>query len=285
MFYKGVVLKIGQHLFFIDNKNLFIYNNCKRKDMGQFVNPDNELFKESLKGRIYVDKSLIIEKLNKIHDTQNSFICVSRPRRFGKTIATSLITAFYSKGCDSRNLFSNLKIAKIPQWDKNLNKFNVIKFDVQGFLYLADDLKQLPEVITRSINEELIEQFPNAKINIEDKLAVSIYKAYKATGEKFIFIMDEYDVLIRNNAEKKAVDNYLNFLNSLFKNGNIIPAFHMAYLTGILPIVRYKIQSRLNEFDEDSMVQARELSGFIGFTEDEVQGLCNKLFLEALLPL
>ena len=244
--------------------------------MGQFVNPDNELFKDSLNSEIYVDKSLIIEKLNDILDTQNDFICVSRPRRFGKTMATSLITALYSKGCDSRDLLSNLKIADTPDWDKNLNKFNVIKLDVQGFIYSVKSMEDLPDLITKKIKKELIKEFNLDDIEPEDTLADSIYKAYAATGEKFVFIMDEYDVLIRKEAEKPAFDNYLNFLNSLFKNSNIRPAFHLVYLTGILPIVRDKIQSKLNEFTEYSMTDAGELSGFLGFTEDEVKSLCNK---------
>ena len=244
--------------------------------MGVYLNPNNVLFQRDLKSEIYVDKSMVIEKLNNIIDTSNNYLCVSRPRRFGKTMATNLISAFYSKGCDSRELFSNLKIAQLPGWDKNLNKLNVIKFDVQGFLAFIDEPENLPKKINTSINKELVKSFPEADIDIDDFLGESIVKVYATTGEQFILIMDEYDVMVRQEVSKKAFDNYLKFLNGLFKNSNVRPALHLAYLTGILPIVRDKIQSKLNEFKEYSVIMPRELSGFIGFTEPEVEELCKQ---------
>ena len=165
--------------------------------MGAFLNPNYDSFIDDLNNDVYVDKSMIIDKLNDLMDkSDKKYICVSRPRRFGKTMATNLISAFYSKGCDSRSLFSNLKIAKTPNWDKNLNKFNVIKIDVQGILSNIEKPKNLVKIINNNVNEELIEAFPNSKIKKNDYLGMSLAKVYKTTGERFIIIMDEYDVMV-----------------------------------------------------------------------------------------
>ena len=139
--------------------------------MGIYLNPKNVLFRQDLNGEIYVDKSLIIEKLNNLIDTPDNYLCISRPRRFGKTMATNLISAYYSKGCDSRELFSNLKIANVPGWDKNLNKFNVIKLNLVGFYTDLKDKADLPEYISKCVNKELIKAFPDAEIEKEDNLS------------------------------------------------------------------------------------------------------------------
>ena len=243
--------------------------------MGIYLNPDNYLFRENLNGDIYVDKSMLIEKLNNIIDKPDKYLCVSRPRRFGKTMMTNLITAYYSTGCDSRELFSNLKIAQTPDWDRYLNKFNVIKFDVIGSYADVKDKSELTEYMCKPIIKELMKEFPDAEIDDSDSFRTAILKVYSATGEQFILIMDEYDLMVREKVSKKAFDNYLEFLNGLFKSASLRSALHLAYLTGILPIVRDKIQSKLNEFTEYSMTDAGCLRGFIGFTEDEVQALCE----------
>ena len=144
--------------------------------MGAFLNPNADSFIDDLNNDIYVDKSMIIEKLiNLIDKSSSKYICVSRPRRFGKTMATNLISTFYSKGCDSRALFSNLKIAQTPNWDKNLNKFNVIKLDVQPLL-IGISPENLVAKINSSINKELLKTFPNSDIKIQDYLSESLLK-------------------------------------------------------------------------------------------------------------
>ena len=244
--------------------------------MGIYLNPDNELFRRDIKAPIYVDKSLLMEKLNNVFDSRDNLVCISRPRRFGKTMATNLISAYYSKGCDSREMFSKLKIAQTPDWDVNLNKCNVIKLDIQGMFNFAADENSVVDFINKSINEELIEAFPDVKLNLNEPFGLSISRIYQKTKEKFIIIMDEYDVMIRNNVKQDVLELYLKFLNGLFKNNSVREAIHFAYLTGILPIIRDKVQSKLNEFTEYSMTVPDELSGFIGFTEDEVKDLCEK---------
>ena len=247
--------------------------------MGLYLNPSNDFFAETVASPIYIDKSLLLEELNSILRTTDKFVCISRPRRFGKTITNSMIAAYYSKGCDSKELFSSLKIAKQADFEKHLNKYNVIQIDLNTFLKTtkAENRDNLIEIITQSINKELKTAFPNSEIDTQnDTLASAMLKVWSTTKELFIFLMDEYDVLVREQVSKSLFEKYLDFLSSIFKNSTLKPAIALAYLTGILPIVRDKIQSKMNEFDEYSMLSAGQFSEFTGFTEDEVKNLCSE---------
>ena len=245
--------------------------------MGIYVNPSNNLLKQDLKSKLYIDKSLLITELNALLDTNGKYICVSRPRRFGKSMAVSMLAAFYSKGCNSEEIFSKLKISRTENWKKNLNRFNVIQFDINAFYNSQKEKETLIDTISASLNAELCQLFPSAGIKVEkDSFAMGLLKAYAASGETFIILIDEYDVLVREQVPQSLFKTYLEFLSSLFKNSTLKPAISLAYLTGILPIVRDRIQSKMNEFDEYSMTNARSLAPFAGFTEDEVQSLCEE---------
>ncbi|MBP5175034.1 MAG: AAA family ATPase [Treponema sp.] len=244
--------------------------------MGIYLNPSNAMLKKLLNSKIYVDKSLLLRELNMLVNTGDCFVCVSRPRRFGKTMAGAMIAAYYSKGCDSSELFAPLKIASDKSFSEHLNKYNVIQFDINTFYKRTNGSPDMMNIITLTIVAELIEEFPTANILKDDTLENAIIKAWGATGESFIILMDEYDVLVREKVSKQLFESYLNFLSSLFKNSTLKPAIALAYLTGILPIVRDRIQSKMNEFDEYSMLNARQLSEFTGFTEDEVKSLCDE---------
>lgn len=244
--------------------------------MGIYLNPSNAMMKKLLNSKIYIDKSPLLRELNSLVNTGDCFVCVSRPRRFGKTMASAMIAAYYSKGCDSSDIFAKLKISSDKSFKEHLNKYNVIQFDINTFYKRTNGGIDLIDNITSTIVAELLEEFPQAKIQADDTLENAIIKAWSATGEAFIIIMDEYDVLVREKVSQDLFDKYLNFLSSLFKNSTLKPAIALAYLTGILPIVRDKIQSKMNEFDEYSMLNARQFSEFTGFTEDEVKALCSE---------
>ena len=100
--------------------------------MGIYLNPDNIGFKEILAGKICVDKTMLISVLNNYIDNATKYVCVSRPRRFGKTFASNMLCAYYSKGCDSREIFSKLKISKAKNFEEYLNKLNFIKIDLSN---------------------------------------------------------------------------------------------------------------------------------------------------------
>ena len=244
--------------------------------MGLYLNPNAEAFKQGKNTRIYIDKSMVIDELNKLVSTQENFLCMSRPRRFGKSMVGNLISAYYSKGCDTREIFSQMKIGQVPEFDKYLNKFNVIKLDLNGWYQNAVSREKLIEEINETLREEFICQFPQIPFKESDNIAKCILKVYAGAGEKFVIIIDEYDVLIREKVPQSLFDNYLSFLNGLFKDTTLRPAIALAYITGIIPIVRDKIQSKLNEFTEYTMLRPRQFAGMIGFTKEEVKGLCEK---------
>ena len=244
--------------------------------MGIYLNPNNALLKQARKSEIFVDKSMMIAHLNKLVDSENKFLCISRPRRFGKSMAGNMISAYYSKGCDSRNLFKDLKIANDKSFEEYLNKLNVIYIDLNAMFRLSGEGENLISFMTELVLDEFKETFPAVKIKDNDSIALAIMRTYAATNETFAIIIDEYDVLVREQVDARLFDDYLGFLNGLFKNANLSPAISLAYLTGILPIVRDKIQSKLNLFTEYSMTDAGRLAEFVGFTADETKGLCEE---------
>ena len=244
--------------------------------MGIYLNPNNELLRQDRNAKVFIDKSMIIANLNTLVNSREKFVCVSRPRRFGKSMAGNMIAAYYSKGCDSRELFKDLKIAQDESYETYLNKLNVIKFDLNGMFRLTDSKNNLIRFVNKQIVKEMRKVFAEADIEEDDSIAYAILKVYATTGETFVIIIDEYDVLVRERVNSKLFDEYLDFLNSLFKNADLSPAISLAYLTGILPIVRDKIQSKLNLFNEYSMTNPMNLAEFVGFTAEETKGLCEQ---------
>ena len=93
--------------------------------MGIYLNPGNNMFREVVCGDIYVDKTMMIKETNRMMDTGNKYICMSRPRRFGKTFASNMLCAYYSKGCDSRELFAPFKISRDPCFEEKIGRAHV----------------------------------------------------------------------------------------------------------------------------------------------------------------
>ena len=248
--------------------------------MGIYLNPGNENFRETTKADIYVDKTGLIRVINQFIDKGNKYICVSRPRRFGKTIAGNMLNAYYSKGCNSRELFAPFMIASDPHFSDKLNKYNVIKIDMNSEYQNTIDKKNMIKELTEEIRDEMSSAFPQAGIKDKDSLGKCILRVHAATGETFIILLDEYDVLVREEADPELFQEYLSFLNGLFKSDTLRPAISLAYLTGILPVVRDKIQSKLNNFREYTILEAGPLAEYTGFTSKEVADLCRKQRIE-----
>ena len=244
--------------------------------MGIYINSGNENLKKALNSEIFIDKSLFISKISKFLNTEQRFICVSRPRRFGKTMIGNLMKAYFSKGCESKEIFSNLKIANDPCFGENLNKFNVLSIDLGGFFSSSKNKNEILSNLYGKLLEDFIEEFPYIEFFEKDSVADLIMKVYKHTNTQFIIIIDEYDVLVREQIPEDIFKSYLELLNSLFKNDALNPAIAFAYLTGILPIVRDKVQSKLNVFKESTMLEPFGLEEFFGFTKAEVKALCKQ---------
>lgn len=245
--------------------------------MGRFLNPGNKAFQKALKSEIYVDKTMLLAYTNKVIGSDMACICNSRPRRFGKSITANMLAAYYSRGCDSFDMFSALKVGRLDSFETNLNKYDVIHIDVQWCMMDAGEVQNTVKYINNGILDELI-------IAYGDVIPDTVKTAYgamsyinAATGNTFVIIIDEWDVLIRDEADNKELqEEYINFLRGMFKGTEPTKYIALAYLTGILPIKKLKTQSALNNFEEFTMLDAGALASFIGFTDDEVKQLCKK---------
>ena len=268
--------------------------------MGAYVNPSNDSLLMDINGDIYIDKSLIFTVLSKKFRSPGRFMCVSRPRRFGKTMVGNMISAFYSKGADSRAIFEKLQISKKEGWDEWLNKCNVIQIDLGEFYSRYSDSGDVIKSLKQVILNEMIEEFPNVAINKEAPFSEAIVSVYTKTQVPFVVIIDEYDVMVRERVAQKDFASYLSLLNDLFKSTACGRAIGLAYVTGIMPIVRDRVQSKLNKvfdereqrelahfaerrklralpnFTEYTMMEPQELAPYIGFTLKEVKALCKK---------
>ena len=245
--------------------------------MGRFVNPDNSAFQVALNSKIYVDKTGLIEYTNSVLDTTDAYICNSRPRRFGKSYAANMLAAYYSKGADSEKMFSGLEISKDVNFKKHLNKYDLIHIDIQWFLANCVEADNVVDFVTNAVLGELRAIYPEALPPEVSRLPDALSRIKDRTGQKFIVIIDEWDVLIRDVAtDNKVQDDYITFLRGLFKGTEPTKYIQLAYLTGILPVKKEKTQSALNNFDEFTMLSASELAPYIGFTEDEVEKLAEE---------
>ena len=225
-----------------------------------FLNPDNSAFQAVLNAKIYVDKSGLLNYTNSVLASTDAFICNSRPRRFGKSITANMLTAYYSKGCDSEEMFSALDISRESDFKTHLNKYDVIHLDIQWFLANCDNVDNVVAFITKSVQAELREIYPGVLPEEETSLSESLSRIKHIVGQKFIIIIDEWDVLIRDEAaNKKVQEKYINFLRAMFKGTEPTKYIQLAYLTGILPIKKEKTQSALNNFDEFTMLDAGEI--------------------------
>ena len=171
--------------------------------MGIYLNPGFNNFNEDKQLINFVDKSMLIATLNKKLNTRDCLICASRPRRFGKTMAANMIAAYYSKGCDSHEVFSDLKISKDASFEENINKYNVLFIDCAGMYNNKPDDYNIVKMITESVVKEFRQNFQNIIFSDNCTLAQAILSVYSELGEKFIIILDEYDILIRERDEKE----------------------------------------------------------------------------------
>lgn len=226
----------------------------------------------------YVDKTEIISYLNsRINVPTNKFICAVRPCRSGKSITAMMLNAYYSKANDTKNLFVNLKIGQDPNFENYLNKYHVLYIDMQDFdLSIDNEGIGFIDRIHKDLIKTLKKHFPKAFENKEfTDVALAIREVYAVYQEKFIFIIDEWDYDLRVFKNTALTDNYLSLLRSLFKATAGAECVALAYITGILPIKKYKTQSILNNFKEYSMLNPKEFAQFFGFTDSEVRELCQ----------
>ena len=245
--------------------------------MGIYLNPGNSGFRRIRSGK-YIDKSLLINIINERMDSPDSMICVSRPRRFGKSYSSNMISAYYDCTCDSHELFDDLEIARSDGYENHINNYNIISIDISGVISEAvknmKPLSDIPKMLSESIRKELIAFRPD--IVNKDNLTSCFIECVELTGRKFIFIIDEWDAIIREaKNDDLAQKLYLSLLREWFKNSNFTSrVVAAAYLTGILPIKKDGSESAISDFKEYSILDPGIFAPYTGFTEDEVRKLC-----------
>lgn len=235
-----------------------------------------ESYKYIAQMEYFVDKSEILEELFPVLNTENRFICITRPRRFGKTAAANLIASFFSRGYDSRELFSGLKIKKSPDFEEHINKHNVIFIDFSKTPYPCEDYNTYMSAIVKKLMKDLAEQYPQCGITETDTPWDALEMIRGKTGERFIFVMDEWDFIFHDNTfSGNDQFKFLRFLQNLLKSQAYV---EMAYMTGILPIAKYSSGSPLNMFNEYTMADTgiARFSTCFGFTDREVMELYEK---------
>ena len=243
--------------------------------MGTYLNLGNAGFQSARNGE-YVDKSGLIGIVNRTLFTKRRFSCVTRSRRFGKSMAAEMLCAYYDHSCDSRGLFADLEIASDPTFEKHLNKYAVLYLDMTNFMGDLKDNK-IVDKIKHKLRSELLATYPDVVVAEDDDFMDALLKVHAATGDTFFFIIDEWDAICREfNPGSTAMDDYVNWLRRMFKTVNANDVFAGGYMPGILPIKKYDTQSALNNFVEYPMVKAGPLSPFFGFTKDEVRSLAEK---------
>ena len=241
--------------------------------MGIYLNPDNDGFTEAVRSKIYVDKTELIACTSSFIGTKQKYICVSRPRRFGKSMTLEMLAAYYSCGCDSRELFQGCKIERHESFEKHLNRYDTIFLNMQQFL-LESKTQPLTDYLEQEVLEELSEVYGNYLKQQDTGLASALRRIYVKTKKKFIFLIDEWDCVMRERQEEECLQKqYLDFLRNLLKDQSYVA---LAYVTGILPVKKYGQHSALNMFWEYSMTDQSIFEEYTGFTEGEVKELCRQ---------
>ncbi|MDE7310167.1 MAG: AAA family ATPase [Eubacterium sp.] len=219
--------------------------------------------------RYFVDKSAIIEKVNERIKTKNRFLCITKPRRFGKTSVLKMLGAYYGKAYPSKELFDSLTISTNRSYTAHLNQYHVISISMNelpgnGNTY-SDYIGRFKSILRKDIKQA----YPDA----DDLQNGSLSDLLTATGDEFVFIIDEWDYIFSHALYEENQSDFLEFLRDLLKDK---PYVALVYMTGVLPIKKYSTGSALNMFDEYTMLNDSVFGIWFGFTESEVRMLCAR---------
>ncbi len=251
--------------------------------MGTYLNPGKASYEEAVNSEIYIDKTEMIQYLNSLVNTKQKYVSVSRPRRFGKTMAADMICAYYDRKADSHELFSKRKLSGTSPvkkgdneiaWDGYLGRFDVLRLVMTDFMEDSDSVPDMLNYLTEEVVEDLRDEFPDVNFGNRISLRTVLNKIYGKTGHQFVIVIDEWDAIFRScKDDKESQTKYLDFLRDLLKDK---PYVALAYMTGILPIKKCKTHSSLNMFSEHSMTDALQMAPYTGFSTEEVLELAKK---------
>lgn len=259
--------------------------------MGLYLNSKKAQsnYQEMVQSAYFVDKTLLLEELIPIVGDgegvvsraggwigkSNKYVCITRPRRFGKTVMANMIAAYFGKGSECHNIFDGLEIGQCGQYEQHLNQHNVIYIT---FSEIPNECRSYRQYITRiekKLLADLKREFPDVCIDAEDSLWDAMNGIFELEEQvKFIFVLDEWDYIFHKDfVTERDKNEYITFLSNLLKDQ---PYVELAYMTGILPIAKYSSGSELNMFLEYTMVTEQKYCEYFGFTEAEVDDLYSK---------
>lgn len=248
--------------------------------MGTYLNgiTPYTLYKSESLSPYFVDKTLMLRELFPYVSAGNRHICITRPRRFGKTIMANMISSFFQKASDSSDVFDSLAISQVDDYRRYKNQYNVIRIDFSKMPRNCDLYTQYIERIEALLIEDVKDAFPQVKINEADAVGDILESVFVQCGEKFIFVLDEWDFIFhRDFINEIDKEKYVAFLSNLLKDR---PYVVLSYMTGILPIAKYSSGSELNMFAEFTMVNSPMFGEYFGFTDDEVDDLYRRYIVE-----
>ena len=251
--------------------------------MGIYLNPDIELFSMSVASDIYVDKTGLIDFVNRFIGKERPYLASSRPRRFGKTMAAKMLASYYNRAYHSKELFNGLNISNESSFEKYMNKFDVIFMDLRwmyGDALAKKKIKKEIEImphIQSLVIDELRNEFADCVTDDDISLPAVLARINDRTKRKFVIIIDEWDCIFREDKNNQVLqEEYIDLLRGLFKGAIADRFVALAYITGILPIKKYGTQSALNNFREFTMLDPLGMAEYVGFTEEEVVHLCDE---------
>lgn len=248
--------------------------------MGTYLNSITPytLYKSESLSPYFVDKTLMLRELFPYVSAGNRHICITRPRRFGKTIMANMISSFFQKASDSSDVFDSLAISQVDDYRRYKNQYNVIRIDFSKMPRNCDSYTQYIGRIEALLIEDVKEAYPQVKINEADAVGDILESVFVQCGEKFIFVLDEWDFIFhRDFINEIDKEKYVAFLSNLLKDR---PYVVLSYMTGILPIAKYSSGSELNMFAEFTMVNSPMFGEYFGFTDDEVDDLYRRYIVE-----
>lgn len=219
--------------------------------------------------KYFVDKSGLIEKVSERIRTKNRYLCVTKPRRFGKTSVLNMLGAYYGKAYPSDALFHQLDIGKTENYRKHLNRYNIIRFSLNELPDKGNTYYDYTERFKSILTNDILESYPS----LADREFNSLTDLLAATEDEFIFIIDEWDYIFSHGLYQEHHSDFLEYLRGLLKDQ---PYVALVYMTGVLPMKKYSPGSALNMFKEYTMLRDPYLGEYFGFTQEETSLLCRK---------
>ena len=242
--------------------------------MGIYVNSKNAyaLYKKETAKPYFVDKTVLLKELFPLVEEGSHYLCITRPRRFGKTVMANMVASFFSKGHRANDVFQNLQIYQDKDYEKHLNKYTVIHIMFNDLPRNCNSYKQYIERIEETLIKDLKKEYPDMPIDDQNAVWDTLLEIYAEKQDiNIVFVFDEWDFIFHQKfVTEDDKLSYLQFLRNLLKDR---PYIALVYMTGILPIAKYSSGSELNMFAEFTMTTEQRFSEYFGFTDEEVDGL------------